>query len=114
MIDKYDAPEGCIAVKQENCKECIFNKSGGSLTKNCINNDTIHGCFSTARKDGISVIFVKQETPDSSTNNNSIELYDGKYKVEHNGKGKLTVYRNGIEWLIKGKNAKYEIGKGMA
>ncbi len=52
MVNKNEAPEGCIAVIDEifTCEGCCFHNG------NC----TQHGCLDCDRKDGETVIFIKK------------------------------------------------------
>ena len=77
MIDKNDAPEGCIAVKsieKGSCKGCFFlNENTGACTVR-----SRIACARGIRKDMENVIFIEKETPVFSNKQNKISDKENK------------------------------------
>ena len=71
MIDRYDAPEGMVAVRvTRGCVECFFYNSEN--TPDCIDR---HSCLSNLRADEESVIFKTRDEFESMLKQEVAQFY---------------------------------------
>jgi hypothetical protein len=92
MIDRYDAPEGMVAIRMwEDCEPCCFYDPKDETGK-C---DHSGRCYAPKRKDGESVYFVKREDFEKML----IKEIRGFYQVDD-----FSIYRDGVNIRIDAQN----------